>query len=180
MRSIRARRHGDRSLLFSFPCFARSPKFGRRSTHPQKCGAQINTIAPHSSTIVDAVNRHWSSGELSGPPDFKSSVYRRLDKPGNTTFAREASRRTAFCIHRCCDPEGAKERCRPLGGAKEVNNPGQRLKKSPRFQQLTNWLRGKGVDSPGSPPSVPAWRREFHQEFSHKQRLLESLGGWCG
>jgi hypothetical protein len=30
------------------------------------------------------------------------------------------------------------------------------------------------------PRSMPAWRREFHQEVSDEQRLLESLGGWCG
>jgi hypothetical protein len=30
------------------------------------------------------------------------------------------------------------------------------------------------------PRSMPAWRREFHQEFSHEQRLLESMGGCCG
>ena len=30
------------------------------------------------------------------------------------------------------------------------------------------------------PRSMPAWRREFHQEISNQQRLLESMGGWCG
>jgi hypothetical protein len=30
------------------------------------------------------------------------------------------------------------------------------------------------------PRSMPAWRREFHQEISNEQRLLESLGGWSG
>jgi hypothetical protein len=30
------------------------------------------------------------------------------------------------------------------------------------------------------PRSMPAWRREFHQEFSNVQRLLESIGGWPG
>jgi hypothetical protein len=30
------------------------------------------------------------------------------------------------------------------------------------------------------PRSMPAWRREFHQEVSDEQRLMESLGGWCG
>jgi hypothetical protein len=37
--------------------------------------------------------------------------------------------------------------------------------------------------SPGvkdCPRSMPAWRREFHQEISNEQRLLESFGGWCG
>ena len=37
--------------------------------------------------------------------------------------------------------------------------------------------------SPGvrdCPRSMPAWRREFHQEVSQEQRLLESMGGWCG
>jgi hypothetical protein len=37
--------------------------------------------------------------------------------------------------------------------------------------------------SPGvrdCPRSMPAWRREFHQEISNEQRLLESMGGWCG
>jgi hypothetical protein len=28
--------------------------------------------------------------------------------------------------------------------------------------------------------SMPAWRREFHQEFSHEQRFLEEIGGWPG
>jgi len=31
-----------------------------------------------------------------------------------------------------------------------------------------------------SPRSMPAWRREFHQEISTEQRLLEGIGGWCG
>ena len=30
------------------------------------------------------------------------------------------------------------------------------------------------------PRSMLAWRREFHQEISNEQRLLESMGGWCG
>jgi hypothetical protein len=30
------------------------------------------------------------------------------------------------------------------------------------------------------PRSMPAWRREFHQEVSQEQRLLESMGGWPG
>jgi hypothetical protein len=30
------------------------------------------------------------------------------------------------------------------------------------------------------PRSMPAWRREFYQEVSDEQRLLESMGGWCG
>jgi hypothetical protein len=37
--------------------------------------------------------------------------------------------------------------------------------------------------SPGlkdCPRSIPAWRREFHQEISNEQRLLESMGAWCG
>jgi hypothetical protein len=37
--------------------------------------------------------------------------------------------------------------------------------------------------SPGvrdCPPSMPAWCREFHQEITNEQRLLESMGGWCG
>jgi hypothetical protein len=37
--------------------------------------------------------------------------------------------------------------------------------------------------SPGvkdCPRSMPAWRREFHLEISREQRLLESMGGWCG
>jgi hypothetical protein len=25
-----------------------------------------------------------------------------------------------------------------------------------------------------------AWRREFHQQVSGEQRLLEGIGGWCG
>jgi hypothetical protein len=29
-------------------------------------------------------------------------------------------------------------------------------------------------------PAMPAWRREFHQEISNEQRLLEGIGGWCG
>src|SRR6516164_2241991 len=36
--------------------------------------------------------------------------------------------------------------------------------------------------SPGPrdcPPSMPAWRRELHQEISNEQRLLEGIG-WCG
>jgi len=32
----------------------------------------------------------------------------------------------------------------------------------------------------GCPRSMPAWRREFHQEISNEQRLLESMGAWCG
>jgi len=32
----------------------------------------------------------------------------------------------------------------------------------------------------GCPRSIPAWRREFHQEISNEQRLLESIGGWPG
>jgi hypothetical protein len=28
--------------------------------------------------------------------------------------------------------------------------------------------------------SIPAWRRQFHQEISNEQRLLEGIGGWCG
>jgi hypothetical protein len=27
---------------------------------------------------------------------------------------------------------------------------------------------------------MPAFRREFHQEISNEQRLLESMGGWPG
>jgi hypothetical protein len=37
--------------------------------------------------------------------------------------------------------------------------------------------------SPGArdcPRSMPTWRRGFHQEISNEQRLLESMGGWCG
>jgi hypothetical protein len=37
--------------------------------------------------------------------------------------------------------------------------------------------------SPGvrdCPRTMPAWRREFHQEISNEQRLLESIGGWSG
>jgi hypothetical protein len=37
--------------------------------------------------------------------------------------------------------------------------------------------------SPGikdCPRDMPAWRREFHQEINNGQRLLESMGGWCG
>jgi hypothetical protein len=37
--------------------------------------------------------------------------------------------------------------------------------------------------SPGlkdCPRSMPAWCREFHQEISNEQRLLESMGAWCG
>ena len=37
--------------------------------------------------------------------------------------------------------------------------------------------------SPGvkdCPRSMPALRREFHQEISNEQRLLEPMGGWCG
>jgi hypothetical protein len=30
------------------------------------------------------------------------------------------------------------------------------------------------------PRTMPSWRREFHQEVSGEQRLLEELGGWCG
>jgi hypothetical protein len=30
------------------------------------------------------------------------------------------------------------------------------------------------------PRSMPAWRREFHQQTSQEQRLLESMGGWPG
>jgi hypothetical protein len=30
------------------------------------------------------------------------------------------------------------------------------------------------------PRTMPAWRREFHQEASNERRLLESMGGWCG
>ena len=37
--------------------------------------------------------------------------------------------------------------------------------------------------SPGvqeCPRSMPAWRRELHQEYNHEQRLLESIGAWSG
>jgi hypothetical protein len=37
--------------------------------------------------------------------------------------------------------------------------------------------------SPGAsdcPRSMPAWRREFHQEVSNEQRMLEGIGGWPG
>jgi hypothetical protein len=37
--------------------------------------------------------------------------------------------------------------------------------------------------SPGvrdCPRSMPAWRREFHQDISNEQQLRESFGGWCG
>jgi len=37
--------------------------------------------------------------------------------------------------------------------------------------------------SPGvrdCPRSMPAWRRQLHQEVSNEQRLLEGIGGWCG
>jgi hypothetical protein len=37
--------------------------------------------------------------------------------------------------------------------------------------------------SPGvrdCPRSMPAWRREFHQEVSNEQRMLEGIGGWPG
>jgi hypothetical protein len=37
--------------------------------------------------------------------------------------------------------------------------------------------------SPGlkdCPPSMSVWRQEFNQEVSNEQRLLESMGGWCG
>jgi hypothetical protein len=30
------------------------------------------------------------------------------------------------------------------------------------------------------PRSMPVWRREFHQEKSTEQQLLEGIGGWCG
>jgi hypothetical protein len=30
------------------------------------------------------------------------------------------------------------------------------------------------------PRSMPTWRREFQQEVSNEQWLLESMGGWCG
>jgi hypothetical protein len=37
--------------------------------------------------------------------------------------------------------------------------------------------------SPGvreCPRSMPAWLREFHQQISQEQRLLQSMGGWPG
>jgi hypothetical protein len=37
--------------------------------------------------------------------------------------------------------------------------------------------------SPGlkdCPRSMPAWRREFNQQGESEQRLLESMGSWCG
>jgi hypothetical protein len=30
------------------------------------------------------------------------------------------------------------------------------------------------------PRFMPAWRREFRQEFSNEQQVLESIGGWSG